>query len=441
MIAIYLSHIFFLEKNWFESQQPDDTTGEESNNKGTDTPPPSCPAGQDSGEKRCDMCHDLFEQFYHEEIEEWHLRSAIQVEEKIYHPVCYEDYKASLTLDESALNISSAKDDITDSPEMKIKKEKFDEDNVKIETDPNDDDVIELPAEIVEITEIMDEEDEKPEIETNCIEGDLDASNDVTLAEQTEENKTEEKNDSTPMNLSVDDDVQIQEPHIEITDLDLIDDIPPNSPSSAPNDESSQMSQNSLFIVKIKEEPKDDGYEDEDAFEEVGTVENNIFYLNTGNYARFLLTKVIYIKIIHNIFRYVFPDITTVPETAIDSSQITISANIGGNMEIKDTPVVGTTAAGSTNKIKINITKSNNKSLIINNTTNMNENSNDNVQENDFLVEEGGITIDGNVSSNNNNNEEIDIEYELKPELKDVDLIKMNLIKNGNETSGLCSIM
>lgn len=244
------------------------------------------------------MCHDLFEQFYHEEVEEWHLRSAIQVEEKFYHPVCYEDYKASLTLDESALNITSAKDDTSDSSEMKIKKEKIDEDNEKIETDPNDDDVIELPAEIAEITEIMDEEDEKPEMETNCIEGDLDASNVATLEGQTEEHKTEDKNDSTTMNLSVDDDVQIQEPHIEITDLDLIDDIPANSPSSAPNDESSQMSQNSLFIVKIKEEPKDDGYEDEDAFEEVGTVENNIFYLNTGNYA---LSNVIYIKTFHNI--------------------------------------------------------------------------------------------------------------------------------------------
>lgn len=114
-------------------------------------------------------------------------------------------------------------------------------------------------------------------------------------------------------------------------------------------------------------------------------------------------------------------------------------------MEIKDTPVVATTTAGSTNKIKINITKSNNKPLITNNTINMNENSNDNVQENDLPVEEGGNTIDGNVSGNNNinnnDNEEIDIEYELKPELKDVDLIKMNLIKNGNETSGLCSIM
>lgn len=55
----------------------------------------SCPAGADDVNRSCDMCHDQFEQFFNEETEEWHLRSAIKIEDKFFHPICYEDYKVS----------------------------------------------------------------------------------------------------------------------------------------------------------------------------------------------------------------------------------------------------------------------------------------------------------------------------------------------------------
>lgn len=55
----------------------------------------SCPAGPDDVSRCCDMCHDKFEQFFNEETEEWHLRSALKVEDRFYHPICYEDYKVS----------------------------------------------------------------------------------------------------------------------------------------------------------------------------------------------------------------------------------------------------------------------------------------------------------------------------------------------------------
>lgn len=42
------------------------------------------------------MCHDKFEQFYNEEREEWHLRAAIRIDGKTYHPLCYDDYKVSI---------------------------------------------------------------------------------------------------------------------------------------------------------------------------------------------------------------------------------------------------------------------------------------------------------------------------------------------------------
>jgi hypothetical protein len=41
----------------------------------------------------CEICADPFEQFWDEESEEWHLKDAIRVEGKTYHPVCYEDAK------------------------------------------------------------------------------------------------------------------------------------------------------------------------------------------------------------------------------------------------------------------------------------------------------------------------------------------------------------
>jgi len=56
----------------------------------------SCAAGAEDVNRSCDMCHDQFEQFFNEETEEWHLRSAIKIDDKFFHPICYEDYKVSV---------------------------------------------------------------------------------------------------------------------------------------------------------------------------------------------------------------------------------------------------------------------------------------------------------------------------------------------------------
>lgn len=55
----------------------------------------SCAAEPDDVNRSCEMCHDQFEQFFCEETEEWHLRSALKIDEKFYHPICYDDYKVS----------------------------------------------------------------------------------------------------------------------------------------------------------------------------------------------------------------------------------------------------------------------------------------------------------------------------------------------------------
>ncbi|XP_078143008.1 pre-mRNA cleavage complex 2 protein Pcf11 isoform X2 [Centroberyx gerrardi] len=41
----------------------------------------------------CEICQEAFEMYWEEEEEEWHLKNAIRVEDKTYHPSCYEDYK------------------------------------------------------------------------------------------------------------------------------------------------------------------------------------------------------------------------------------------------------------------------------------------------------------------------------------------------------------
>lgn len=56
---------------------------------------PSVPADPDSTDECCEVCRDKFDQFFNEEKEEWHLKNAIRVEEKTYHPVCYDDYLVS----------------------------------------------------------------------------------------------------------------------------------------------------------------------------------------------------------------------------------------------------------------------------------------------------------------------------------------------------------
>ncbi|KAL3871728.1 hypothetical protein ACJMK2_039711 [Sinanodonta woodiana] len=39
----------------------------------------------------CDTCHEPFEQYWDDDQEEWHLRDALRINEKTYHPICYED--------------------------------------------------------------------------------------------------------------------------------------------------------------------------------------------------------------------------------------------------------------------------------------------------------------------------------------------------------------
>lgn len=89
------------EKNFFETQQEsmmmdqgdDSSAARGAGGNSENVPAVSCPAGPDDANRCCEMCHDAFDQFFNEETEEWHLRSALKIDDKFYHPICYDDYK------------------------------------------------------------------------------------------------------------------------------------------------------------------------------------------------------------------------------------------------------------------------------------------------------------------------------------------------------------
>lgn len=56
----------------------------------------NCIARPNEHSKTCDMCNDSFEMFFDNEADEWQFRDAIRIEEKVYHPTCYDDYKVNL---------------------------------------------------------------------------------------------------------------------------------------------------------------------------------------------------------------------------------------------------------------------------------------------------------------------------------------------------------
>ncbi|XP_030554536.1 pre-mRNA cleavage complex 2 protein Pcf11 [Drosophila novamexicana] len=264
------------ERNFLEAQGQQlgpDAIDEVSQQRSLDSPVPSCAAGTDDLDRSCDMCHEKFEQFYNEELEEWHLRSAIRVDEKIYHPLCYEDYKASLNPPAAVVNDSTTNGDMDmlnasddNAMDTLIKVEDDSDDAKKTSTmllDDDDDDVIVLPNEEPSVTEIVDDDDDEyvPMAVTAEPETEAPSEKPTTSAtsgeqEQKKEQQKDEEQQQRAENAN-ESDVEIQEPNIPFTDLDTYVEKEPMP----------------MLNVKIKEEPKDDDEEDEDdGFEDVGTV-------------------------------------------------------------------------------------------------------------------------------------------------------------------------
>lgn len=204
-------------------------------------------------------------------------------------------------------------------------------------------------------------------------------------------------------------------------------------------------------VVHIKSEPNDDGYNEEDAFMDVGTIEpiddtmdgedgdevekENGEKNESGERAQ-----------TGAVLQQEEESVLTVdtsegnresPETiALDSPLTPATGNhndqlsLDGNAELLETvaPVVSI----APNKIRINISKLASASL----QTEGNTDSRDSVAS--------GVAVDNSLDASQGvrpATPHVEIEYELKETMKEVNFRKMETVANGIETSGLCSIM
>lgn len=204
-------------------------------------------------------------------------------------------------------------------------------------------------------------------------------------------------------------------------------------------------------VVHIKSEPNDDGYNEEDAFMDVGTIEpiddtmdgedgdevekENGEKDESGERAQ-----------TGAVLQQEEESVLTVdtsegnresPETiALDSPLTPATGNhndqlsLDGNAELLETvaPVVSI----APNKIRINISKLASASL----QTEGNTDSRDSVAS--------GVAVDNSLDASQGvrpATPHVKIEYELKETMKAVNFRKMETVANGIETSGLCSIM
>ncbi|KAK4887613.1 hypothetical protein RN001_003884 [Aquatica leii] len=280
------------EKNYFENQQNPDGVNDEPEEE---VEIPCVPADPNVQDAACEVCRDKFEQFYNEEKDEWQLRMAVRVDDKTYHPLCYEDYQASLVdsvLDDSKLSGNGEGVDLDGGiPGLEVEQKS----------------VNETFDDVMEVIENIDDEDTSVSEETPKIEN-------VSVEDDEDEAAKEED----------DDDVIINEVVPERIILD--------------DDDKDDYTESGLIPgVVVKEEPIDDGFMD---------VEGGL-----------VRTKEVNIKAEANDnddAELIAPE----PQTKSDSTDTThteVVSTIDGNVEFESgAPATSTNISG---KIKINITK------------------------------------------------------------------------------------
>lgn len=77
-------------QSWFEMQDKKTDVNEKE-----EKDEPTVPAKGFGENPCCTVCRDKFDQFFNEEKEEWQLKMAICMDEKLYHPLCYKDEQES----------------------------------------------------------------------------------------------------------------------------------------------------------------------------------------------------------------------------------------------------------------------------------------------------------------------------------------------------------
>ncbi|XP_076236159.1 pcf11 cleavage and polyadenylation factor subunit isoform X3 [Calliopsis andreniformis] len=298
-------------QSWFETEkQTADTEGITAEDSPQETLQPSVPTGSDE-DSRCQVCHDAFEQFYNEEKEEWHLRPAINFEDKNYHPLCLDDYKekslmralekSALALEETIEEMEEEKKESSD--ETFAEEGKTEELNMETNTEVE---TIEASDNVVEDT---------AQEETSEVENKEEAVN-VESANVEQSDKTEEDQE---LELNTEESSNIENAEKEVT--------------KEVEEETENIDQ-SFENIKIKEEPID---EPEEQLEEEQFDFSNVEVKEEP------------------VEPEPEPEESVVAEPAtVDTTYAAVKSSIDGNVELDSTPAA---IPAAPSRIKINITK------------------------------------------------------------------------------------
>ncbi|XP_022823855.1 uncharacterized protein LOC111354563 [Spodoptera litura] len=264
----------------------------------------------------------MFQQFFNDDEEEWHLRNAIKHKDDYYHPLCFEDYRTSLTK----------------AGEPKVKD-------------------IASEAKV-----------EEEGIETKDVDETAEQSDNESVVEVIEDPK-----ELDPVEIDDEDDVVfLPEPVVEVV---VEDDAETDDELTAERAERDRLAEIDFSKIKVKQEPID--HDDEP----IVTAEEE-----------------------------------TIP-TRIDHTNPTVESSIDGNFQLDAVSIPA--ASIPIGGIRINISKS-------------------------FVTKNREEKILEDVSAGSEPlppSEEPELEHTLKPALQGVQFGIQPPVNQGNELSGLCSIM
>ncbi|XP_076641398.1 pcf11 cleavage and polyadenylation factor subunit isoform X2 [Halictus rubicundus] len=372
-------------QSWFETEkQTADTEGIAAEESPQEALQPSVPTGSDE-DSRCQVCHDAFEQFYNEEKEEWHLRPAINFEEKNYHPLCLEDYKEKSlvrALEKSALALEETIEEMEDekkesSDETLVDEAKTEESNVATSSNAKNE-TTEATDEMMEgIVQDEPSEATPKEDEATIVEAMDTEQNDKVEEEQESQNNNEESVDAE----NVDKDA-VSMTEVEGCQPETID--------------------SSFENIKIKEEPIDEPEEqlEEEQFDYGGVDFSNVEVKEEP------------------VDPEPDPEESVIAEPAtVDTTYAAVKSSIDGNVELDSTPAA---IPAAPSRIKINITKP----LCINKEPEESKEKEKPVVE--TPVEEVTEPL---------------VPASVKPALQGRKLSNLPPVERGQELSGLCSIM
>ena len=83
LIKLYLLIFLTLGKCYFETEETVKEIEVE----------PSVPTQLGNTKETCGVCYDVFESFFNDEDEQWHIKPAVHFDGLNFHPICLEDYK------------------------------------------------------------------------------------------------------------------------------------------------------------------------------------------------------------------------------------------------------------------------------------------------------------------------------------------------------------